>query len=171
MPESTVPVRVCALMVDPGGRVCVIRRHRPSGVQHSLPGGLLAVGEQPADALRRELYEELGLNLATADVVLVLRFEQHQATTRPGDSRLFRRHHLVHVVHLPLLLAEDIALAELDAEDATEVLWLAPAELAGAHLYPDVGEHLADAVTTCAVSAAAAPVLLAPMTNTTYFWR
>ncbi|GLW58117.1 NUDIX hydrolase [Kitasatospora phosalacinea] len=171
MPESTVPVRVCALLVDPDGRVCVIRRHRPGGIQHSLPGGLLADGEQPADALRRELREELGLDLVAADVGLVPRFEQHQATTRPGDSRLFRRRHLVHVVHLPLPFAEDVALVELDAEDATEVLWLAPAELAGAHLYPDVGEHLVDAVTTQAVSAAAASVLLAPMTDATYFWR
>ncbi|MFI1523631.1 hypothetical protein [Kitasatospora cineracea] len=25
---SGAPVRVCAVLVDPGGRVCVIRRHR-----------------------------------------------------------------------------------------------------------------------------------------------
>ncbi|MGW4805828.1 NUDIX hydrolase [Kitasatospora sp. NPDC004272] len=171
MTGDTVPVRVCALLVDPGGRVCVIRRHRLGGVQHSLPGGLLAGGEQPADALRREIREELGLDLAAADVDPVPRFEQYQATTRPADGRLFRRRHLVHVVHLPEALAEDVALVELDAEDTTEVLWLGQPDLLGAHLYPDVGEHLAVAVTTQAPPAADAPVLLPAMTDATFCWR
>ncbi|MER6401902.1 NUDIX hydrolase [Kitasatospora sp. NPDC001603] len=157
-------------MPRPDGRVCVIRRHRPGGVQHSLPGGLPAVGEQPVDALRREIREELGLDLAAADIDPLPRFEQHQATTRPEDSRLFLRRHLVHVVHLSEAFAEDVALVELDAEDTTEVLWLAPADL-GTHLYPDVGEHLVDAVTAQAPPAAAAPVLLEAMTDATFRWR
>ncbi|MFE2352385.1 NUDIX domain-containing protein [Kitasatospora cineracea] len=173
MTGDTVPVRVCALLVAPDGRVCVIRRHRPGGLQHSLPGGLLADGEQPTDALRRELREELGLDLAAAgaeDVDLVLRFEQYQESRRPVRAGLFRRRHLVHVVHLPRPLADDVALVELDAEDATEVLWLAPADLAGAHLYPDVGEHLVDAVTQ-APPGGAGPVLLPAMTDASYQWR
>ncbi|MFJ1796830.1 hypothetical protein [Kitasatospora griseola] len=35
---------------------------------------------------------------------------------------------------------------ELDVEDTAEVLWPAPAELAGTCLYPDFGGYLADAV-------------------------
>ncbi|MFD7734556.1 NUDIX hydrolase [Kitasatospora phosalacinea] len=167
-----VPVRVCAVLVDPDGRICVIRRHRPGGVQHSLPGGLLADGEQPTGALHRELREELGLDLAAADVDPAPRFEQHQATTRPGRDGLFRRRHLVHVVHLPQALVEDVALVELDAADTTEVLWLPPADLVGTHLYPDVGEHLVDAVTVQAPPVAAAPVRLLPaMTDATFRWR
>ncbi|MFJ5927584.1 NUDIX domain-containing protein [Kitasatospora sp. NPDC092948] len=170
MTGDTVPVRVCALLVSPDGRVCVIRRHRPGGVQHSLPGGLLADGEQPADALRREIREELGLDLVAADVDPAPRFEQHQATTRPGGSRLFLRRHLVCVVHLPQALADGVALVELDAADTTEVLWPAPADLAGSHLYPDIGEHLVAAATQAA-PAAAAPVLLPAMTDASYQWR
>ncbi|WP_280682153.1 NUDIX domain-containing protein [Kitasatospora sp. MAA19] len=40
-------------------RLCLIRRRRPAGVQHSLPGGLVEDGEDPIDALRPELPEEL----------------------------------------------------------------------------------------------------------------
>ncbi|MGW4807203.1 NUDIX hydrolase [Kitasatospora sp. NPDC004272] len=164
-----VPVRVCAVLVDPGSRVCVIRRHRPGGAQHTLPGGLVAEGEQPAAALRRELREELGL--AVDDVGLVPRFEQHQETRRRGEARLFRRRHFVFVVHLSKPLAEDVALVELDAEDDSEVLWLPPADLAGAHLYPALGERLVDAAATQAAPTVPGPVLLAPMTDASYQWR
>ncbi|GLW73649.1 hypothetical protein Kpho02_59480 [Kitasatospora phosalacinea] len=164
-----VPVRVCAALVDPGGRVCVIHRHRPGGVQHTLPGGLVAEGEQLAAALRRELRKELGL--AVDDVSLVPRFEQHQETRRPGEGRLFRRRHFVFVIHLSKPLAEGVAPAELNAEDDPEVLWLPPADLAGAHLYPALGEHLVAAVTTQAPPAAAEPVLLVTMTDASYQWR
>ncbi|MFI1524776.1 NUDIX hydrolase [Kitasatospora cineracea] len=172
-----VPVRVCAVLTDPDGRACVIRRHRPGGAQHSLPGGLAAPGERPVDALRRELAEEFGLDLAAAgaqdveEFGLVLRFEQHQATTRPGRDGLFRRRHLIYATHLPQPLAGGVARVELDAEDATEVLWLPPAELVGGHLYPDLGGHLAAAVTASDGPEAAGPVLLAPMTEATFRWR
>ncbi|MFF2820459.1 NUDIX domain-containing protein [Kitasatospora cineracea] len=179
-PDDTpvlVPVRVCAVLTDPDSRVCVIRRHRPGGAQHSLPGSLAAPGEQPVDALRRELAEELGLGLVAAgaedveEFGLVLRFEQHQATTRPGRDGLFRRRHLICATHLPQPLAASVALVELDATDTTEVLWLAVAELAGGHLYPDLGGHLAAAVTASDGPAAAGPVLLAPMTDATFHRR
>ncbi|MFJ1796845.1 hypothetical protein [Kitasatospora griseola] len=48
------------------------------------------------------------------------------------------------------------------------MLWLAPA---GTYIYPDVGEHLVDAVTVQAPPAAAAPVLLPAMTDATFGWR
>ncbi|WP_380286485.1 NUDIX domain-containing protein [Kitasatospora purpeofusca] len=35
------------------GRLALIRRDRPDGVQHSLPGGLAEEGEDPHAALRR----------------------------------------------------------------------------------------------------------------------
>ncbi|MFI1524008.1 NUDIX hydrolase [Kitasatospora cineracea] len=82
-----VPVWVCAVLADPDGRVCAMRRHQPDGVLHLLSGALATLGEHPVDAVRRELVEELGLGLAVAkDVGLVLRFEQQQETRRPGRA-------------------------------------------------------------------------------------
>ncbi|RPE27903.1 hypothetical protein EDD38_7195 [Kitasatospora cineracea] len=49
------------------------------------------------------------------------------------------------------------------------MVWLAPAQLAGAHLYPDIGEHLAAAVNASpAFVAGAAPVLPAPATDAAF---
>ncbi|MFK0189430.1 hypothetical protein [Kitasatospora sp. NPDC090308] len=51
------------------------------------------------------------------------------------------------------------------------MLWLAPADLAGWHLYPDVGDHLVDAVPAQAPPTAEAPVLLPEMSDASYQWR
>ncbi|MEV7123833.1 NUDIX hydrolase [Kitasatospora griseola] len=145
--DDGVPVRVCAVLVDPDVRVRVIRRRRPGGAQYSLPGGPVVAGEQPAAAPRRgprrELREELGLDLPVE--LPALWFGQGRETTRPGRDGLFGRRHLVHVAHLPELLAEDVAPVELDAADTAEVCRPTPADLAGAHLRPDLGEHPVDA--------------------------
>ncbi|MGW4817211.1 hypothetical protein ACWEPB_36975 [Kitasatospora cineracea] len=50
------------------------------------------------------------------------------------------------------------------------MLWLAPADLAGAHLYPDLGEHLVAAAIQD-LPAGAGPVLLPAMTDATFRWR
>ncbi|MFI1524652.1 NUDIX hydrolase [Kitasatospora cineracea] len=166
-----VPVRVCAVLTDPNGRACVIRRRRPGKAQDSLPGGLSTSGEQPVVALRRELREELGLDRPPRTSTWCC---GSSSTRRPcvrERAGLFRRRHLLYAAHLPRLPAEAVALVELDAEDDSEVLWLAPADLAGAHLYPDVAGHLSAAVTTPAPAPGAAPVLLSAMTDVIWRWR
>ncbi|MFF3597975.1 NUDIX domain-containing protein [Kitasatospora indigofera] len=133
---DTAPVRtrVCAaLLYD--GHVALIRRERPAGVQYSLPGGLVEAGEDPLAALRRELLEELGLDLDGLPVVPRLRFTQDQATPRPGESGLFRRRHLVFTAHLPDHLHRTVAATEQDDPDRAPVLWLPLAAAAALHLY------------------------------------
>lgn len=53
---------VAALVRDPEGRVLLSRRRddQPMGGLWELPGGKVEEGEAPADALRREVFEELG---------------------------------------------------------------------------------------------------------------
>ncbi|MFE9427750.1 NUDIX domain-containing protein [Kitasatospora sp. NPDC006697] len=167
---APIPVRVCAVLVH-DGRVCLIRRQRSAGPQHSLPGGVVEDqdGEEPADALRRELLEELGLDLAVLPAPPVLRFVQGQETDRPGESVPFRRRHLVYVAHLPDHLVQAVAAAEQDAPDEAPVVWLPVADAAGLHLYPDVGAVLDQAVRPDTV--AGGPVLLPAMTGASYRWR
>ncbi|HYU35900.1 MAG TPA: NUDIX domain-containing protein [Thermoanaerobaculia bacterium] len=68
-PERT---RVLAAVVERGGRVLLARR--PAGKRHAglweLPGGKFLPGESPLEAARRELAEELGVEVATAGALL-----------------------------------------------------------------------------------------------------
>jgi ADP-ribose pyrophosphatase YjhB (NUDIX family) len=164
-----VRVRVCVVLVH-HGQVCLIRRQRPAGLQHSLPGGVVEVGEDPSAALRRELIEELGLDLAMLPAPPQLRFVQDQETERPGQTELFRRRHLVYVAHLPDHLVEAVTAVEQDAPDRAPVVWLPVADAAALHLYPDVGAVLDQAVRPD-TAATGGPLLLPAMTGTSYQWR
>ncbi|MFD7451811.1 NUDIX domain-containing protein [Kitasatospora sp. NPDC059827] len=163
-----VRVRVCEVLIH-DGRVCLIRRQRPAGVQLSFPGGVVEGGEEPETALGRELLEELGLDLVMLPTPPVLRFVQDQKTERPGESVPFRRQHMVFTAHLPDHLAAAVALVEQDDPDQAPVVWLPAADAAGLHLYSDVGVVLDQAVRPDAT--VGGPVLLPAMTGVSYQWR
>ncbi|WP_329484997.1 NUDIX domain-containing protein [Kitasatospora sp. NBC_01246] len=169
--SGPVRVRVCAVLVH-NGRVCLIRRQREAGFQLSLPGGVVEDedGEEPETALRRELLEELGFDLAMLPEVPVLCFVQDQETKRPGEVEPFRRRHLVYVAHLPDHLAAAVAVVEQDDPDRALVVWLPAAGVAGLHLYPAVGPVLDQAVRPDTAQAGG-PMLLPVMTGASYQWR
>jgi 8-oxo-dGTP diphosphatase len=55
---------VCAVITDGGSRVLLTRRSRAPYMDHwDLPGGFLEYGEHPEDGLRREIQEELGIQI------------------------------------------------------------------------------------------------------------
>lgn len=159
--------RVCAVLLH-DGRLALIRRQPSAGVQHSLPGGLVEDGEDPATALRRELLEELGLDLGALPEPPVLRFVQEQETQRPGGTTLFRRRHLVFTAHLPDHLHRTVAVIEQDDPGRAPVKWLPLAAAASLHLYPAVGPVLEQAARA---EPSGGPLLLLPMTDLTYRWR
>jgi 8-oxo-dGTP diphosphatase len=67
-PEAPV-VGVGAVVVD-GDRVVLIRRgHPPRAGEWSLPGGRVELGETLVEALRRELREEVGLEVEVGPIV------------------------------------------------------------------------------------------------------
>ncbi|MFJ3791453.1 NUDIX domain-containing protein [Kitasatospora sp. NPDC090091] len=160
--------RMCAVLLH-DGCLALIRRDRPDGVQHSLPGGLIEPGEDPHAALRRELFEELGLNADDLPEPPVLRFVQEQETERPGESVSFRRRHLVYVAHLPDHLAAAVAAVEQDDPDRAPVVWLQVADAAALHLYPDAAAVLDQAVRPD-TAAAGGPLLLPAVTGASYQW-
>jgi 8-oxo-dGTP diphosphatase len=49
--------------------ICQRTRHQSMPLKWEFPGGKIEPGEQPRDALRRELEEELGVNAAIGDEV------------------------------------------------------------------------------------------------------
>lgn len=63
--------RVVAALIVRNGRilVCQRTRHQTMPLKWEFPGGKIEAGEQPRDALRRELDEELGIDAVIGDEI------------------------------------------------------------------------------------------------------
>jgi len=67
---------IAALIVKDGKiLVCQRTKHQTMPLKWEFPGGKIEEGEQPRDALRRELEEELGIDAIIGDEVLRIRHE------------------------------------------------------------------------------------------------
>lgn len=60
-----------AVVCDERGRVLLLHHVFRKGTGWGIPGGFLARGEQPDEALRRELLEETGLGLEAVELAFV----------------------------------------------------------------------------------------------------
>lgn len=70
-----------ALLIEPNGQTLLVRKR---GTQAFMqPGGKIDAGEKPAEALARELHEELGLNIEPSDAVYLGNFSA-PAVNEPG---------------------------------------------------------------------------------------
>jgi len=106
-------VGVGAVVLD-RGRVLLVRRGgQPSSGRWSLPGGLVELGETTADAARRELREECGIDITVAGLAGVV-----DRVTRDAEGRV--RYHYV--------LVDYLAFTDTDAvvagTDAAECRWV-----------------------------------------------
>jgi ADP-ribose pyrophosphatase YjhB (NUDIX family) len=59
------------VIVDERGRVLLLKHVFRVGSGWGIPGGFIEEGEQPVEALRRELLEEVGLELERAEIAFV----------------------------------------------------------------------------------------------------
>jgi 8-oxo-dGTP diphosphatase len=74
--------RVVAALIWRGEEilVCQRTRHQPMPLKWEFPGGKIEEGEQPRDALRRELDEELGIQAVVGDEVARIQHEYPNGT-------------------------------------------------------------------------------------------
>ena len=84
--------RVVAAVILQDGKVLVCQRtrHQTMPLKWEFPGGKIEEGEQPRDALRRELEEELGIHATIGEEVSRLRHEY------PGGGAVELRFFVVH---------------------------------------------------------------------------
>ncbi|HLL71269.1 MAG TPA: NUDIX hydrolase [Pyrinomonadaceae bacterium] len=61
--EPRFLVTVGAVVLDERGRVMLLNHEFRTGSGWGIPGGFIESGEQPLEALRRELHEEVGVEL------------------------------------------------------------------------------------------------------------
>jgi len=60
-----------AVVLNDEGRILLLKHVFRPGSGWGIPGGFLEPGEQPEDAVRRELREETGLELESAEMVFL----------------------------------------------------------------------------------------------------
>jgi 8-oxo-dGTP diphosphatase len=118
--------KVVAALIVEDGRIlaCQRTRHQPMPLKWEFPGGKIEEGEQPRDALRRELEEELGIDATIGNEVariqhrysnggaVELRFFEVRKYQGELENRIFREIRWVKQKELP----------ELDFLDADRTL-------------------------------------------------
>ncbi len=106
--------RVVAALIFKQGNIliCQRTRHQTMPLKWEFPGGKIEEGEQPRDALHRELDEELGIDAEIGEEVTRLRHEY------PGGG----------AVELRFFNVREYA-RELENKIFKDIRWVAPAEL------------------------------------------
>ena len=113
-------------------RILLVRKGRgPYAGCWDLPGGGIEFGEEPIDALRREVAEETGLSITSASMLAAL---SHRVDHRLGDGAIEELHHIGIIMKVEAEAGEPRTLP--DGEDALGGAWVAIEELRSLPLTP-----------------------------------
>ena len=99
-----------AVITDNQGRVLLLKHRFRPGTGWGMPGGFMQAGEQPEEALRRELREEVGLEVEEVELF---------------STRAFKVPRQVEIVFTALALGDT---NELNFE-IQKAAWFSPSEL------------------------------------------
>jgi 8-oxo-dGTP diphosphatase len=124
--EKVQAVVATALIADAHGRVLLLERSEKNATQPATwqaPEGKIKFGEDCEQALRRELEEELGCQIAT------LALAGAQSMTLPAKGKLY---HTTRVIYRVTLAENNLRLSE----DHTQYRWLSPTEALSLPLFP-----------------------------------
>jgi 8-oxo-dGTP diphosphatase len=128
-PRSRARLVVVAALIESDGKIlaCQRRANDAFGLKWEFPGGKVQRGENPAEALARELREELGIHAAIGDEIY---------RTRHRYAELAREIELIFFS----ARAEKNKMRNLAFE---QMRWVTPGELAGLDFLPADQEFVA----------------------------
>jgi mutator protein MutT len=110
------PIVAVGAIVAENGRVLMARRGKePSYGLWSVPGGAVHLGEDLKAAARREIKEELGIEVELTDVIEIM-----ERVTRDAEGRI--QYHYVVIDYL----ARHAGGEPTPSPEALEVRWIAP---------------------------------------------
>ncbi|HEY1721908.1 MAG TPA: NUDIX hydrolase [Magnetospirillaceae bacterium] len=126
----TLPVAAVGAVIWKDDRVLLIRRGKaPRKGFWSLPGGRQQWGETVYEAVTREIMEETGVTIRILDVAAVIDLIHR-------DDKGAIEHHFTVID----VVAEWVSGEAVAGDDAAEVAWAAPDELARYELTPKMHE-------------------------------
>jgi nucleoside triphosphatase len=109
-PEATVG----ALIVDDKGEILLVRSYK-WGRKYIVPGGHIELGERSEAAIKREVKEEVGLEVEPVRLLLI------QEAIYPTD---YIKHE--HYIFLDYLGRTHESKVELDGDEIQEHIWMLP---------------------------------------------
>ena len=109
-PEATVG----ALIVNGKGEILLVRSYK-WGTKYTVPGGHIELGERTETAVKREVKEEVGLEVEPIRLLLV------QQAIYPAD---YIKHE--HYIFLDYLCGTNASEVKLDGKEIQEYLWTTP---------------------------------------------
>ena len=87
--EDCFHLGVKALLLNPDGKVLLLKRHHPvKGIYWDIPGGRLQKGESQMETLLREIKEETGLNHVYEIHPFMMALTNIRIPTLEGDAGL-----------------------------------------------------------------------------------
>ncbi|WP_425529159.1 NUDIX hydrolase [Leptospira levettii] len=124
--SKSMRVRVAALIQDPKGKILLVQQQKKQSGYWLLPGGGIEFGESGEEALKRELREELSLEVSHTEFLLL------NESIDPNKKR-----HLIQIVFLtkvkellPVLNAKEKAISGFG--------YFTPKEILSMDLRPDI---------------------------------
>lgn len=131
-PNSLVPA--CGILAaDDGGRI-LLQRRRDTG-QWAIPMGKMELGETPSQCAIRETLEETGVLTEVTGILGVYSDPGHIVAYTDGEIRQ---------EYEVILLGRPISGTPAANDEASDVAWFAPDDLADLDIHPTQRRQLAD---------------------------
>lgn len=129
--KKQMPVKVVAAVIERDGRVLIAKRRQGDVLagKWEFPGGKIDLGETAQEALKRELHEELDIEVEVSDFICSSRYDYEHISVELSAYRVLQiSGDITPLVHdeVKWVLLEDLCLYEFPAANEEIVRRLSP---------------------------------------------